>query len=255
MLEFLRGKMVPKDLLLGSGTVIQMPDYPQPRVSDRKLRLFACGCCRRIWHLIRDERCHAAVEIAEQFADGQATEEQLREASKVAEAAALTAYHAVHDPIEAKAEASGMPPEAWVPGAWGLASVASSAERAAFDATAFRAADLGGWEAAARAAGVAQNDRAAESVEQHIQAALLRCIVGNPFRRVLVDPSWLVWNDGTVVKLAQAIYDDRSFDRLPVLADALEDADCTDAELLGHLRGPGPHVRGCWVIDLLLGKE
>jgi hypothetical protein len=55
--------------------------------------------------------------------------------------------------------------------------------------------------------------------------------------------------------LAQAIYEDRAFDRLPVLADALEDAGCTNSDLLGHLRGPGPHARGCWVLDLLLGKE
>jgi hypothetical protein len=77
----------------------------------------------------------------------------------------------------------------------------------------------------------------------------------NPFRPVSLDPAWLAWNDGTVVRLAQAIYDGRAFDRLPVLADALEDAGCTDAGILGHLRGPGPHVRGCWAVDLLLGKE
>jgi hypothetical protein len=69
-----------------------------------------------------------------------------------------------------------------------------------------------------------------------------------------VYPVWLCWHGGTIPKLAQAIYDERAFDRLPVLADALEEAGCTDADLLGHLRGPGPHVRGCWALDLLLGK-
>jgi hypothetical protein len=58
-------------------------------------------------------------------------------------------------------------------------------------------------------------------------------------------PSWLSWNDGTVVKMAQAIYDDRAFDRLPILADALEDAGCSDADILAHCRSEGPHVRGC----------
>jgi hypothetical protein len=58
-----------------------------------------------------------------------------------------------------------------------------------------------------------------------------------------------------VPKLARSIYDTRDFDRLAVLADALEDAGCTDAELLGHLRGPGPHVRGCWALDKVLGKS
>jgi hypothetical protein len=86
--------------------------------------------------------------------------------------------------------------------------------------------------------------------------ALFREVVGNPFRPApALDPAWLSWNGGTVPKLAEAIYDERAFDRLPVLADALEDASCADPDLLGHLRGPGPHVRGCWVVDLLLGKE
>jgi hypothetical protein len=58
-----------------------------------------------------------------------------------------------------------------------------------------------------------------------------------------------------VLHLATAIYEESAFDRLPILADALEEAGCTDVELLGHLRGPGPHVRGCWVVDLITGKK
>jgi hypothetical protein len=54
--------------------------------------------------------------------------------------------------------------------------------------------------------------------------------------------------------MAQAIYNERGFDRLPILGDALEDAGCTDRDILDHCRGPGPHVRGCWAVDLLLGK-
>lgn len=69
------------------------------------------------------------------------------------------------------------------------------------------------------------------------------------------DLSWLASNNGTVVKLAQAIYDERAFDRLPILADALEDAGCTNQDILAHCRGGGEHSRGCWVVDLLLGKE
>jgi hypothetical protein len=86
-------------------------------------------------------------------------------------------------------------------------------------------------------------------------AALVRDIFGNPFRPVTIDPSWLAWNDGTVVKLAQGIYDDRTFDCLPILADALEEAGCDKADILTHCRQPGEHMRGCWVVDLLLGKE
>jgi hypothetical protein len=81
---------------------------------------------------------------------------------------------------------------------------------------------------------------------------LLRDVFGNPFRPVSVDPRWLT---STVVTLAEGIYQERAFDRLPILADALQDAGCEDTELLGHCRGPGPHARGCWVVDLLTGRE
>jgi hypothetical protein len=83
----------------------------------------------------------------------------------------------------------------------------------------------------------------------------LRDIFDNPFRPVPVDPSWLTWNDGTIPRLAQTIYHERRFADLPVLADALEEAGCTNADFLDHCRRPGVHVRGCWVIDLLLAKE
>jgi hypothetical protein len=83
----------------------------------------------------------------------------------------------------------------------------------------------------------------------------LRDLFGNPFRPVSIDPTWLAWNGSTVRKLAQSLYEEYAFDRLAILADALEDAGCTDAGILEHCRGPGPHVRGCWVLDLLLGKQ
>ena len=81
---------------------------------------------------------------------------------------------------------------------------------------------------------------------------LIRDIFVNPFRPVAADPAWLT---ETTVGIARGIYDDRAFERLPILADALEDAGCEDAELLAHCREPGTHVRGCWVVDLVLGKE
>jgi len=88
-----------------------------------------------------------------------------------------------------------------------------------------------------------------------IMCDLARDIFGNPYLPARnVGPGWLRSNDRITSKLAITIYDNRAFHRLPLLADALEDAHCTDAELLGHLRGPGPHVRGCWAVDLVLGK-
>jgi hypothetical protein len=82
-------------------------------------------------------------------------------------------------------------------------------------------------------------------------ASLLRCIVGNPFRPVAFD---VTWRTETVVSLASAIYAERAFDRMPILADALEEAGCDHADILSHCRGPGPHARGCWVVDAVLGN-
>jgi hypothetical protein len=86
-------------------------------------------------------------------------------------------------------------------------------------------------------------------------ASHLRDLFGNPFSSPSLDNAWLAWNGGTLPKLAQAIYDDRRFGDLPILADALEEAGCDNADVLSHCRSEGPHVRGCWVVDLLLGKS
>jgi hypothetical protein len=92
----------------------------------------------------------------------------------------------------------------------------------------------------------------AEDSERAVQAELFRDIFANPFRLVALKRSWIT---ATVAAIAQSVYTDRAFDRLPILADALEEVGCTDQAILAHCRGPGPHTRGCWVVDLLLGKE
>jgi hypothetical protein len=84
---------------------------------------------------------------------------------------------------------------------------------------------------------------------------LLRDVFGNPFRpNPPLAASVLSWNDGTVRRIAEGVYQERAFDRLPVLADALQDAGCDHDDLIRHCRSAGPHVRGCWAIDLILGK-
>ena len=83
---------------------------------------------------------------------------------------------------------------------------------------------------------------------------LVREIFGNPSRPVHVEESWLRWNDGCVVKLARGIYDGQRWLDLPILADALLDAGCDDEELLAHCRSTEGHTRGCWALDLLLGR-
>src|SRR5262245_10336174 len=91
---------------------------------------------------------------------------------------------------------------------------------------------------------------------EKVLAAFLHDLFGPlPFWIVACDPNWLRWNHGTIRFLAQEVYDHMAFERLPLLADALEDAGCTDPKILDHCRGRGTHVRGCWVVDLILGKE
>ena len=104
------------------------------------------------------------------------------------------------------------------------------------------------WQHAAFLAGRAE--------EEQGLCDLIRDVIGNPFRPSPSLPHvTFAWNDGAIRKMAQIIYDDRAFDRLPLLADALEEAGCDNADILGHCRGGGEHVRGCWVVDLLLGKS
>jgi hypothetical protein len=98
---------------------------------------------------------------------------------------------------------------------------------------------------AMRAIGVGESERVR-------LGAILRDIFGNPFRPVALDASWLT---SDVVALARQMYESRDFTAMPILADALQDAGCEDEAVLSHCRSDGPHVRGCWVIDLLTGRE
>jgi hypothetical protein len=84
------------------------------------------------------------------------------------------------------------------------------------------------------------------------QGKIIRDVIGNPFRPITFSPSW---RTDTAVSLARMMYESRDFSAMPILADALQDTGCDSAEILDHCRGPGPHVRGCWVVDLLLGGE
>jgi hypothetical protein len=99
--------------------------------------------------------------------------------------------------------------------------------------------------------GVSRAYEQGKRTEELAQALLLRDIVPDPFRPVSLEQRWLT---STVVALAGGIYDEKAFDRLPILADGLQDAGCEDESVLGHCRGDGPHVRGCWVVDQVLGR-
>jgi hypothetical protein len=220
------------------------------RKPRRKLMLFGCACLRRIWHQLTDRRCRRLVEIAERDADGRARPQAVAAAIRQAKARnlkddadrfALFAFWALRDWMERPG-----------PHIWSHTKASVIAENAA-NAVAYET-----FQASGHVADVAMNTplwHAAEATERATQCDLLRDLFGNPFRRVVVEPVWLGWNDGTVVKLAECIYTERDWSTLPVLADALEDAGCNRPELLAHLRGPGPHARGCHVLDALLGKE
>jgi hypothetical protein len=209
---------------------------PQDQVSPRKYRLFACACCRRIWHLLQNDHLQQAICLAEAHAERQASWEALRAARR-----------AVRDD---GIDLGNTPPAVWF-------SVLASVWNATHENAARGA--IYGSEAVAR---VVAHD-CPEGLEgdaslRNSRAALvplLEDLFANYFHQVAVNPAWLTWNEGAVCKLAQGIYDERAFDRLPILADALEDAGCDNADLLAHCRSGREHVRGCWVVDLLLGKE
>jgi hypothetical protein len=211
-----------------------MLEYLRGKATDRKLRLFACACCRSMWDLLDDPRSRKAVEIAEQFVDGNATPTELTVAWLDAEHAARVTRE------DARADIASLPEwDVWDDDWLATESDAIGAAEHAADAATDDA-----WEAAW---GLRQ------CYTDVPRLALLNDILGPlPFRPVAVAPSWLT---ATVTALATAIYEERAFDRLPILADALEDAGCNNQEVLGHLRGGGDHCRGCWPVDLILGKE
>ncbi len=208
----------PQAMLLGIGTP---GSWVGQRPSERKLRLFACACCRRLWHRLPDAGHRRAIEVAERFADVLASPTELAEArtavvQTITYAAVLAKSYAVSWAVVRTA---------------GLDNSWDTWVKIAPDAV---------WHHRARAA------------EQRDQADLLRDILGNPFRPTTADCSGLERVAGAV---ARSIYAEHRFGDLPILADALEEAGCTDLGLLTHCRGPGPHARGCWALDRILRKD
>jgi hypothetical protein len=230
----------------------QACDDPQPmleclhgKASDRKLRLFACACARRVPNQIINLRIQGTIEVAERYADGAAS------------AVELTASRNAAPPLppgEYLSTADSPAPHNLI-GRWVASSVAWAAGDVGEAAmSAVKSAASVACEAAAYGAATSTDKDVARVVERKAQAGLLRCVIG-PRILPVNGPTWLNWNGGAVVNLAATIYEARDFDRLPLLADALEDAGCGEAEMLGHLREPGPHVRGCWAVDLILSKD
>jgi len=216
----------------------QMLDHLGGGWGERRERQFACGCLRRIWAVLPKKAHRDAIEVCERFLAGQATAGRLERARRAADRTDRGLGDALADYAGLVTASLCAPAGSFVTDGVleDLATIAADA-----------------WHDDARPWHVVY------AAEQAAQCALLRDIVGNPFRPVAFD---LAWATELVRSLAAGVVEARrlpegTFDpeRLAVLADALEDAGCADAAILSHLRDPGPHVRGCWVLTLLLGHD
>ncbi len=212
-------------------------------VSDRKAQLIACGCCRLAWDWLIDERSQKAVEVSERFADSLATDDELGRAAWFAEAVVF-ALHAKQERYQREQKAIR---DGWLAAADSVEDgflVRRNGPPILFNA-AISAANC--------AEATTYNPSFREYPNPLFSLAILRDIFGNPFRPVAFSPSW---RTDTALSLARGIYDERAFDRMPILADALQDAGCDDLDVLNHCRDvKQTHVRGCWVVDLLLEKR
>lgn len=220
----------------------RMLQFLEGKASDRKLRLFAVACCSRILSYVSDRRAKHILKVAERLADGLATNAERRVAAvgindrQLGGTAASAAWGAVCCSVAVSATHAAVRCSEGSARAFGFASTTirykpTSSNNAAY----FAAVSTGtGQEATA-------------------QPLLLRDIFGPlPFRAVAFDSAWLTL---AVKQRAEGIYEEKAFDRMPFLGDVLEDAGCDNADILNHCRSGGEHVRGCWVVDLLLGKS
>jgi hypothetical protein len=223
------------------------------RWSTRLSRLFGCGCARRVWYVLTEPAQRGAVESAEAVAD-----KRIRLADLKPIHAAVVPIHLGNDPSDAR------------PG-WGqfLGSISRGGwpfwvqfnqDGDHFCSPGGNAAHPTPWGNPYRTANDARallhfrKSQKKARAEEKLQCDLLRDLVG-PLSPPTLKDAWLTPNDRAVPRLAGAIYEERAFDRLAILADALEDAGCNERVLLDHLRAPGPHARGCWAVDLILGKS
>jgi hypothetical protein len=213
-------------------------EYLRGKASDRKLRLFAAACCRRILPLIRDPYGERVIEVAERFAEGEVSTESLR----LAREAVLTGR------LQPRADA---PHRSAEDHAWVAVASASGEEERSFSLC-VAAVRWAAWEG--QLSGLMK-------LTPFFDKDVLAEIVGNYLQPAALNPAWLTWDRGTVPRLAEMAHRDRDLpsghlkvERLAPLVEALQNAGCGDAEFLDHLRGSGPHVRGCWAVDRLTGR-
>lgn len=243
--------MTEADWLTTSFRGYDMYRHVRSQVSARKLQLISCACCRLVAaHLTDGQR--AVLAVVERHADGLAG----RDAYDRAMDECGRASNAVTERFRAVPKPPTRVEDAVV---YALQAVVCTPADAGLQRVIDRVIEVAGLES--RGFG----RREANQAMQRRVCDLFREVIGNPFvRRVVVGPEWVASGGGvtagmirvgeTARAVALGIQADQAFDRLPVLADALEDDGCADAELLSHLRDKRAHVRGCWALDLALGK-
>jgi hypothetical protein len=204
---------------LQSTQTYEMLAFLGERLSRRKRVLYGCASARQVWPLVTRAVNRKAVQTSEHFADGQAKREEM-----------LRAW-----------EQLDWEPAMYVE--WHIGTVTGGFAYRSPTPEETREKRLSDF-------------RQRRSVEQrHADwAEALREMVGNPFHEVRIEPAWLAWNDRAVLNLARIIYQEGRWEDLPILGDALEEAGCREERILDHCHGPGPHYRGCWVVDAVLGK-
>jgi hypothetical protein len=216
-----------------------MLDFLRGKASERKLGLFVGACCREVLGASTEETTRLALALVEQLADGQVVAKKRERVRYSAGQAVINC--GASEPLEPLVLSSPRGPIRVDPSALDPL-LGSVLDRLICWGPSTWQSQLLVWRFTR--AGLAPA----------CQAQLLRDVVRGMFRPLFFRAAWRTWNDGVTTHIARKVYNEATFDALPILADALEDAGCDCDEILTHLRGPGPHVRGCWVVDLLLGK-
>jgi hypothetical protein len=232
----------------------ELLEFACGRASERKYRLALCGLARSVWHLLYDDASRESVEVAERYVEGVASQDDLFSAEWAAE---VPIFGNDYDGNWRRFE-PGTTPERILrlvtlgvlsdAGPNPLNEVVDETARTHVSDAASIAMYCSAYYTAGNTGNVVRHLRRSPELWS---ADHIRCVFGNPFCPVTFDSAW---RTEAVVGLARGMYESRDFSPMPVLADALEDAGCADPDVLTHCRGPGSHVRGCWVVDLILGK-
>lgn len=230
-----------------------MLDDSRGNASHRKLRLFACACCRRVWDWL-DEKGRRAIETSERYWDGRASYDDLCIAMSEA-AGDYFGEFGTHYPSNAAYCATSVVDIDSYQAA--VAAATEVAEAVRCEANVRQTIVPGGSRRTPDSSGRTANDgpsagETARMAECAAQCDLLRDIFRGPRRPIHIRGHW---RSASVFYFARTIYEDRAFHVMPMLGDALEEAGCDEIDILNHCRQPGGHVRGCWVIDALLLKS